>query len=89
MEHGIDLVTDPNVRKMHETIAQMMIDYVFYYPPVFDGFEELTRNFNQAFMREAENSRQEFLGLLDTHDPETAYRVVSEGVLERFRQANR
>jgi len=89
MEHGIELVTDPNVRNMHETIAQMKRDYVFYFPPVFDGFEELTRSFNQAFMRETENSRQEFLNLLESHEPETAYEIVSDGAIERFRSTLR
>ena len=78
------LVSNPNVMKLFTTIELMQREYSFYYPPVFDGFEDIQKNYNQSLRKASENARMEYLSLLDTFDPTTAYEFVSEGIMERF-----
>ena len=89
LQKGLDIVEDPNVMNVHETLIQMKREYSFYFPPTFDGYDEIRRNYNRTMMKEAENSRQEFLSLLDEHDPETAFKIASEYALEQFKSAMR
>ena len=77
-------VTDERLIKLYETILYMQNDYSFFIPPVFDGFEEIQRNYIQAFRRAAEISRREYLNLIETEGPDRAYEIVSRGVLEQF-----
>ena len=78
-------ITNDNVRKLREIILEMQKTYTFYFPPVFDGFEEMQRNYNQTLRAAAENSRREYLRLLETQDPILAYESATRGVFERFK----
>ena len=73
-----------NVRKLYETLIYMQDNYIFYVPPVFEGFSEIQRNYNQRLLQAAESSRWEYLSLLETHDPATAFELATNGAFEQF-----
>jgi len=77
-------ITNANVRKLYETLIYMQDNYTFYVPPVFEGFVEIQRSYNQRLLQVAESSRWEYLSLLETHDPETAFDLATSGVFEQF-----
>jgi multiple sugar transport system substrate-binding protein len=77
-------IENENIRKLYEMFAQKQNEYTFYFPAVFDGFEEMQRNYNQSLRNTAENSWNEYTGLLNAQAPDAAYEIVSRGVFERF-----
>ena len=89
LSDGLSMSTDQRIRDLYETVIYMHGNYSFYVPPVFDGFEEMQRNYNQALRRAAENSRKEYLDLLDTLGPDSAYQAASQGAYERFVSGSR
>ena len=84
MERELENIESENVRKLFETVGIMQGSYVFFIPPVFDGFEGIQKDYIQSLKRAAEISRQEYLDLLETQDPRKAYEAVSQGVFEKF-----
>jgi len=73
-----------NIGKLLKTVIDMQREYVFYVPPVFDGFEELQKRYKKDLLKTAGDSRREYLELLGASDPDTAYEAASRGVMERF-----
>ena len=82
--NDLDNIENPNVRKLYETLIYMQDNYVFYVPPVFEGFYEIQRSYNQRLLQAAESSRWEYLSLLEIHDPATAFDLATSGVFELF-----
>ena len=73
-----------NIGKLLKTVIDMQREYVFYVPPVFDGFEELQKRYKKDLLKTAGDSRREYLELLGASDPDTAYEAASRGVMGRF-----
>jgi multiple sugar transport system substrate-binding protein len=84
IENEAENVTNINITKLRLTLLEMHDEFAFYFPPVFDGFEDVQRGFRNALRATAENSRREFLLLLDTLDAADAFEAVSYGVFEEF-----
>jgi len=72
------------IRRHYETLIFMQENYTFFVPPVFDGFEEMQRNYSQRLLQTAESSRREYLGLLETLEPAAAFEEARRGVFESF-----
>ena len=81
---GVRNVTNENIKMLYETLAQVQKEYTFYYPPVFDGLEEMQNKFNRTLRKAAEDSRREYLSLLPAQEAQQVYARVSEGVFEGF-----
>jgi len=73
-----------NVRKLYETLIYMQENFSFYVPPAFEGFGDIQRGYSQRLLLAAESSRWEYLNLLDTHDPASAFEQATQGVFELF-----
>ena len=77
-------VMDENILKLFTVVREMQEDYTFYFPPVFDGLDDLQRSYNQEIRNAAETSRSEYLEILEEYGEDEAFRVVSQDVFERF-----
>ena len=77
-------VTEENVIKLFTVIREMQKEYTFYFPPVFDGLDDLQRSYNREIRSTAESSRSDYLSLIGEHDEDEAYQIVSQGVFDRF-----
>jgi len=82
--NDLEDIKNINVRKLYETLIYMQDNYTFYVPPTFDGFAEIQRNYNQRLLLAAESSRWEYLSLLDSYDPASAFEKATSGVFELF-----
>ena len=77
-------ITNENVRKLYGTLIEMQFNYSFFVPPVFEGFDEMQRSYNQRILRTAEDSRRVFLGRLDEMGIDAAFDEASQGAFESF-----
>ena len=77
-------VIDINISKLYTVIREMQKDYTFYFPPVFDGLDDLQRNYNREILNAAESSRFKYLSLIEEHGEDEAYNAASQGVFEQF-----
>jgi len=84
MDKELENVTEENVRKLFDTVGGMQGEYRFFVPPVFDGLDEMQREYNRSLRRVADTSREEFLALLGSQGSQAAYETVSRGVFDRF-----
>ena len=75
-------VMDENVLKLYTVIREMQRDYTFYFPPVFDGLDDLQRSYNREIRNVAETSRSQYLDLAGEYGDEEAFIAVSLGVFE-------
>jgi len=79
MTRELERIGSENFKKLYETVVGMQESYSFYYPPVFDGFEELRNRYRADLIRTARDSRQAYL----------TSRNTPEGSMERFIERNR
>lgn len=77
-------VSRENIRKLYTTLNTTHENYSLFIPPVFEGLNEMQREYNQRLMKIAETSRNEFFDLLDILDRNTAYETVSNDVFNNF-----
>ncbi len=77
-------IETPIVKKALVATANMSKDYQFYFPPVFDGFDELQTGFVEQIQQWVRTKRDEYLSQLESTNPQTAYENVSEDALSEF-----
>lgn len=77
-------INSENVKKLLETVVTMQNEYIFYVPPVFNGFDELQSGYTADLRKTAEKSRRDYQSLLAVQDPGTAYESAAAGAFERF-----
>ena len=79
-----NVVMDENILKLYTVIREMQNEYTFYFPPVFDGLDDLQRTYNQEIRNAAETSRIRYLDLIEEYGEDEAYKEASQGAFERF-----
>jgi multiple sugar transport system substrate-binding protein len=79
MNREIGAVDSAIVRDMLGIATAMQKEYRFYYPPVFDGFEELQNRYVQQLQRLALHSRE-------MYKPGTELSDISNEALDKFRE---
>lgn len=84
MTREIENVSDERIRGLLKTAIRMHQEYDFYIPPLFDGFDEKQKQYEQELKEIAGYSRQEYLKLLMKKDKDIVFQEVSEGVFEDF-----
>jgi multiple sugar transport system substrate-binding protein len=79
MDREINAVSSAIVRDMLTTAMAMQKTYRFYFPPVFDGLEELQKRYVQHLQRAALRSRE-------IYKPGANLNALSEEALDKFRE---
>jgi multiple sugar transport system substrate-binding protein len=82
MNREIDIISNRLVREMLVTVAGMRQEYRFYFPPVFDGFDELQNRYVQQLQRSALRSRE----IYTTEPAAGASNQLPEEALDKFRE---
>jgi len=81
---GLENVAEERIIKIYETISYMNENYTFFVPPVFDGYEDMQRNYTVSLRRAAEVSRREYMNIFAGLGRDAAFEDASDGVFERF-----
>lgn len=84
MSQEIESISDKRIKKLLHTSRIMQKEYEFYIPPLFEGMDELQKQYESQLKEMAAASRESYLELLKNSDSRTAYEVVSKGVDEAF-----
>ena len=73
-----------HIKRVMETIAVMHESYIFLIPPVFDDFDEVQRAYSNDLRKAADNAHREYLGLLASLDPASAFEAATENGFVTF-----
>lgn len=84
MMEEIKNISDVNIKKLLNTAIEMQKEYDFYIPPLFDGFDELQKEYENKLKKIAAESREEYKKLLKNKDENTAFEMESEDVFDDF-----
>lgn len=84
MSREIDSITDERIKKLLHTSRVMQKEYTFYIPPLFEGIDELQKQYESQLKEIAAASRESYLELLKSSDSKTAYEAVSKDIDEAF-----
>ncbi|MCL1814288.1 MAG: extracellular solute-binding protein [Treponema sp.] len=83
MTQEISNIKSDIMREMFGTVVAMRKSYKFHVPPVFEGFEEMQKEYKSSMQRAAELSMNEYKRMLGAQNP-AAYKNISSGVFEKF-----
>lgn len=78
-ENGIS-----NVQKLLRTAVDVHKVYDFYVPPIFDGFNTISRGFESGFLTLAGQRREQYLEHVKTTESDTVYEKVANNALSEF-----
>ena len=84
MSREIDSITDERIKKLLNTSRVMQKEYSFYIPPLFEGIDELQKQYESQLKEIAAASRESYLDLLKSSDSKTAYEAVSKDIDKAF-----
>ncbi len=84
IEKNLGSIENENVRKLLIASITVQKEYDFYIPPVFDGFDSLSRAYENDLNGLAAEARAEYLHLLEVMDPEQAYQQAIQGDYQLF-----
>ena len=84
LSDGLENITNDNIRQVYETVREMKREYSFYYPPAFDGIDDMKIFYNRSLRSAAAKSRGDYLSLIEAQGADAAYENVSRGVFEQF-----
>ncbi|MFA5524070.1 MAG: extracellular solute-binding protein [Tissierellales bacterium] len=76
MSREIDSVSDENIKKLLIASKIMQKEYTFYIPPLFDGVDELQKQYENKLRETALEGRQAYTELLNSMDSEMSYDAV-------------
>ena len=83
MSREIDNLSDDRIKKLLQTARIMQQDYEFYIPPLFDGIDEMQKEYESQLRRVASDSRASLNHLSDS-DKNTAYQTVAPAAYDDF-----
>ncbi|MCE5234851.1 MAG: extracellular solute-binding protein [Clostridiaceae bacterium] len=78
-----------NVKKLLATASQMLDEYRFYLPPVFDGFDAMGADYTANLKSSVMTARETYAALLSEMGAEGAYAAASKEALSDFIQSGR
>lgn len=73
-----------NIRKLLTTAITVHQEYDFYIPPVFEGFDSISKSYETDIKQSAADARARYIQLLESMAPDQAYAEAISGVLEAF-----
>jgi multiple sugar transport system substrate-binding protein len=84
MSQEIKNTSDKRIKKLLQTSRLMQKEYDFYIPPLFEGIDQLQKQYEGQLKETAAQSRKSYTKLLPSSDPATAYEIVSNGKYSDF-----
>lgn len=84
MEQEIAKNNNPNIQKLLRTAMDVYKEYDFYIPPVFDGFNLISGDFEAGFFAIAQKRREQYLENLQIMESQAAYEKAASGALKEF-----
>ncbi len=84
MSQEIKNISDERIKKLLQTSRIMQKEYEFYIPPLFEGIDELQKQYESQLKETATQSRKSYIELLKSNDQMTAYETVSNGKYNHF-----
>ncbi|KUG02827.1 glycerol-3-phosphate abc transporter, periplasmic glycerol-3-phosphate-binding protein [hydrocarbon metagenome] len=84
MSKEIDNVSDNSMKKLLQTGRTMQQEYEFYIPPLFDGIDELQKEYESQLREVTTDSRASFLNNLSDSDKNTAYKTLAPDAFDDF-----
>jgi multiple sugar transport system substrate-binding protein len=73
-----------NIRKLLAAAITVHKEYDFYIPPIFEGFDSISKNYEKDIKQSASEARAKYILLLETMQPDQAYSEAIKGVYEVF-----
>lgn len=73
-----------NIRKLLSAAITVHKEYDFYIPPVFDGFDSISRGYETDWKQSAADTRARYSQLLLDMQPEQAYAQSIAGIFQGF-----
>lgn len=84
MTKEIDNIANENIKKLLVTSKIMQKEYTFYIPPLFDGVDELQKQYEDKLRETARKGKETYIELLIDNESETAYEAVSKNMYNDF-----
>lgn len=84
MSQEIKNISDERIKKLLQTSRLMQKEYEFYIPPLFEGIDELQKQYESQLKETAAQSRKSYTELLRNSNPAVAYETVSNGKYDDF-----
>jgi multiple sugar transport system substrate-binding protein len=84
MSQEIKNISDERIKKLLQTSRIMQKEYEFYIPPLFEGIDELQKQYEDQLKETAAQSRKSYTALLKSSNPSEAYKAVSNGKYDDF-----
>lgn len=83
MSQEIDNLSEDRIKKLLQTARIMQQDYEFYIPPLFDGIDEMQKEY-ESQLREVTADSRASLNHLPNTDQNTAYQTVAPAAFNDF-----
>ncbi|MDD4171459.1 MAG: extracellular solute-binding protein [Syntrophomonas sp.] len=84
MSQKIKDISDERIKKLLETSRIMQKEYEFYIPPLFDGIDELQKQYEGQLKEIATQSRISYIDSLKSGDSAAAYETAANGKYNDF-----
>lgn len=84
MSQEIKNISDKRIKKLLHTSRIMQKEYEFYIPPLFEGIDELQKQYESHLKETTTQSRKSYIELLKSNDQMTAYETVANGKYDSF-----
>lgn len=84
MSQEIKNISDERIKKLLQTSRIMQKEYEYCIPPLFEGIDELQKQYEGHLKETAAQSRKSYIELLQNSNPAVAYETVSNGKYNSF-----
>ncbi len=84
MSQEIKNTSDKRIKALLQTSRLMQKEYAFYIPPLFEGVDELQKQYESQLKETAAQSRKSYTELLQNSNLAVAYETVSNGKYNSF-----
>lgn len=80
----IATIENENIKKLLTAAITVHREYDFYIPPVFEGFDSISKSYETDIKQTATEARARYIQLLESMEPDQAYAEAITGAYEAF-----
>lgn len=84
MSEEINTIEDKNIKNLLRTAVEMHSKYDFYIPPLYDGIDALSKNYETRLKQTTTESKKTYQTLLGKMSNDDAFLEASSGIFEAF-----